>query len=158
MNKPIKIFLHRIVLKFCIKENDHDLNENDPIDNNFDLSKDKEKPMSNRNPKTKAPAAFTLGDSILKNAYGNKIKFKRHAFVKHFSGAKIDHMKQYMKPTQKKSPAQIIFDIGTNNLVTIKDSDEIANEILQLAKSTKLTKTRQQCQAWYQEKISEMQK
>ena len=67
-------------------------------------------------------------------------------------------MKQYMKPTQKKSPAQIIFDIGTNNLVTIKDSDEIANEILQLAKSAKLTKTRQQCQAWYQEKISEMQK
>ena len=35
----------------------------------------------------------------------------------------------------KESPAQIIFPIGTNDLLTNKDSNEIANEIVQLAKS-----------------------
>lgn len=49
-----------------IKENDHDLNENDPIDNNSNSNKDKEKTMSNRNTKTKAPSTVILGDSILK--------------------------------------------------------------------------------------------
>ena len=52
-----------------ISENDHDLNVNDPIDNNSNLSKDKEKTMSNRNTR-KAPTTATLGDSILKNVYG----------------------------------------------------------------------------------------
>ena len=49
-----------------INENDHDLNENDPIGSNFDSNKDKEKTMSNRNTKTKAPTTVILGDSILK--------------------------------------------------------------------------------------------
>ena len=42
-----------------------------------------------------------------------------------------------MKPTQGKSPTQIIFTIGTNDLVTNKDSNEIANEIVELVKSVK---------------------
>ena len=49
-------------------------------------------------------------------------------------------MKHYMKPTQEKSPAQIIFHIETNDLVTNKDSNEIANQIVQLAKSGKTDK------------------
>ena len=86
-----------------IKENNHDLNEHDLINNNHDSSKDKEKIMSNRNTKTKAPTTATLGDSILKNVYGNTVskaaKFKKHVVAKHFSGAKVDNMKYYMKPT-----------------------------------------------------------
>ena len=45
-------------------------------------------------------------------------KFKKHAIVKHFSDAKVDDMKHCMKVTQEKSPAQIIFRIGTKRLVT----------------------------------------
>ena len=57
------------ILQDDISENDHDLNVNDPIDNNSNLSKDKEKTMSNRNTR-KTPTTATLGDSILKNVYG----------------------------------------------------------------------------------------
>ena len=32
------------ILQDDIKENDHDLNESDPVDNNYDSSKDEEKP------------------------------------------------------------------------------------------------------------------
>ena len=51
-------------------------------------------------------------------------------------------MKHYMKPTQEKSLAQIIFHIGTNDLVTNKDSSEIANEIVQFASSAKIDKNK----------------
>ena len=51
-------------------------------------------------------------------------------------------MKYCMKPTQEKSPAQIIFHIGTNDLVTNKESNEIANNIIQLAKSAKADKNK----------------
>ena len=43
------------ILQDDIKENDHSLNENYPIDNNSDPSKDNEKTVSNRNTKVKAP-------------------------------------------------------------------------------------------------------
>ena len=36
-------------------------------------------------------------------------------------------MKHYMKPTQEKLPTQIIFPIGTNDLVSNKNFIEIAN-------------------------------
>ena len=57
--------------------------------------------------------------------------------MKHFSGAKIDDMKHYVKPTQEKQPAQIIVHIGTNDLSSNKNSDEIADEIVNFAKSIK---------------------
>ena len=91
--------------------------------------------------KTKAPTTVILGDSIVKNVYGNAItkwvKHRKHVVVKHFSGAKIDDMKHYVKPTQEKQPAQIIVHIGTNDLSSNKNSDEIADEIVNFAKSIK---------------------
>ena len=51
-------------------------------------------------------------------------------------------MKHYIKPTQEKSPPQIILHIGINDLVTDKDSNEMANEVVQLAKSAKANKKR----------------
>ena len=87
------------ILQDDIKENDQDINNNDPIDNNSDSSKDKEKPMSNRNTKITL-TTVTLGDSILKNIFENSIlkvaKFKKHTLL---PGAKVDDMKHYMKPT-----------------------------------------------------------
>ena len=47
-----------------------------------------------------------------------------------------------MKPTEEKLPAQINFQIGTNDLVTNRDSKEIANEIVQLSKSAKTDKSK----------------
>ena len=47
-----------------------------------------------------------------------------------------------MKPTQEKSRVQIIAHIGTNALVTNLDSNEIASEIVQLAKFPKTDKNK----------------
>ena len=47
-----------------------------------------------------------------------------------------------MKPTQEKSPAQIVFHIGTTDLVTKKDASEIANIIAQLTKFAKIDKNK----------------
>ena len=91
--------------------------------------------------KTRAPTTVILGDSIIKNIYGNaitkSIKHKKHVVVKHLSGAKIEDMKHYVKPTQEKQPAQIIIHIGTNDLAGNKNTDEIANEIVGFTNSIK---------------------
>ena len=90
---------------------------------------------------TRAPTTFTLGDSIIKNVFGNaitkSINHKKHVVVKHFSGAKIEDRKHYVKPTQEKQPAQIIIHVGTNDWRGNKNSDEIANEIVEFANSIK---------------------
>ena len=134
------------ILQDDIKENDHDLNENYPIDSNSDSGKDKEKTISNRNTKAKAPTTVILGESIRKNVYGNVIlkvlKFKKLVVAKHFSGAKVEGIKHCMKPAQEKSRVQIIAHIGTNTLVTNLDSNEIADEIVQLAKFAKTDKNK----------------
>ena len=49
-------------------------------------------------------------------------------------------MKHYVKPTQEKQPAQIIIQVGTNDISHNKNSDEIANEIVEFANSIKTTK------------------
>ena len=91
--------------------------------------------------KTRAPTTAILGDSIVKNVYGNAItksvKNKKHVVVKLFSGAKIEDMKHYVKSTHEKQPAQIIIHIGINNLPGNKNSVEIANEIVEFADSIK---------------------
>ena len=106
-------------MKDNIEENNHDVNENYPIDNNSD--KDNE---SKRNTKRKE-------------------KIKKHVVVKQFSGAKVDNLKRYMKPTQEKSPpTQTIFHIGTNNLVTNKNSNKVPKKMCKLSNMPKLMKTR----------------
>ena len=46
-------------------------------------------------------------------------------------------MNHYKKPTQEKSPAEIIIHVGTNDLSSDKEPKDIANDIIQLAKSVK---------------------
>ena len=41
------------------------------------------------------------------------------------------------KPTQEKSPAEIIINVGTNELYSDKEPKDIANDIMILAKSVK---------------------
>ena len=53
--------------------------------------------------------------------------------IKQFSGSKIEDMYHYVKPTQEKQPVQIIIHVGTNDLPGNKNSDEIANKIVELA-------------------------
>ena len=95
--------------------------------------------------KTKSGAQTTviLGDSFVKNIYGNaitkSIKHKRHVAVKHISGAKIDDIKHNVKPTQE-NDTEIIIHVGINDLPGNKNSEEIANEIVKFASSIKTNK------------------
>ena len=46
-------------------------------------------------------------------------------------------MNHYKKPAQKKSPAENIIYVGTNDLSNDKESKGIANDMMQLAKLAK---------------------
>ena len=65
------------------------------------------------------------------------MKHQKHVVAKHFSGAKIADSNHYKKPTQEKSPAEIIIHVGANGLSTDKEPNDIANDIIQLAESVK---------------------
>ena len=118
-------------------------NDNDNESEHLNLNETVSGLPKNGQPKAKTKASTTVivGDSIVKNVYGNAItkwvKYRKHVVVKHFWGAKIDDMKYYVKPTQEKQPAQIIVHIGTNDLSSNKNSDEIAGEIVNFTKSIK---------------------
>ena len=77
--------------------------------------------------KTRAPTTVILGDSIVKNVYGNAItkstKPKKRVMIKKFSGAKIEDMYHYVKPPQEKQPVKIIIHVGTNDLLGNKNLD-----------------------------------
>ena len=91
--------------------------------------------------KLKPPRPVILGDPIVKNVYGNiitsSVKHQKHVAARHFPGAKIADMNHYKKPTQEKSPAEIIIHVGTNDLSSDNEPKDIANDIIQLAKSVK---------------------
>ena len=56
-------------------------------------------------------------------------------YVKSFSGANVDQMKHYVKPTIEDKPDAIILQVGTNELRKKKNEVQIAEEIIGLAKS-----------------------
>ena len=118
-------------------------NDNNNESEHLNLDETVSQLPKNKQPKakTKPPTTVILGDSIVKNVYGNaitkRVKHRKHVAVKHFSGAKIVDMKHYVKPTREKQPAQVIVYIGTNDLLSNKNSDEIADEIVNFAKSIK---------------------
>ena len=66
------------------------------------------------------------------------MKHQKHVVVKHFSGGQQADMSHYKKPTQEKSPAEIITHVGTNDFYSVKELKDIANNCMQLAKSVKV--------------------
>ena len=81
-----------------------------------------------------------LGNSIIKNINGYELsnQAKRvKIYVKSYSGSKIRWMEDHAKPTSRTDPDHIILHVGTNNLPTRKNTDEIAKSIVQLASALK---------------------
>ena len=52
-----------------------------------------------------------------------------------FGGAKTQGMEDYIRPTVKFSPKQIILHCGTNNLPSSEDPETIAKNIINIAKN-----------------------
>ena len=76
-----------------------------------------------------------LGDSIVKFVDGRKVSRSSdvNVSVHSFSGSRVEDMKDYIQPSLKKKPDEIILHVGTNNLSS-DEPLELANNISSLAK------------------------
>ena len=83
---------------------------------------------------------------MVKKVFGNKLSRqldnKHHVVVRSSGGAKTQCMEDYIKPTVKLAPKQIILHCGTNNLPSNEDPETIAKNIMNLAKSIKTDTTK----------------
>ena len=60
------------------------------------------------------------------------------SFLRRFSGAKTDYIKDYIKPPLKANPNHFILHIGMNDLSTEQNVEYIAKEIIDLRSKSKL--------------------
>ena len=81
---------------------------------------------------------YIIGDSRLKHVmrFLNQSKIAK-TYVKSFSGAEIRDMQDYVKPTLRENPDQIIVHVGTNDLASNKRPKQIAESIISVATSLK---------------------
>ena len=88
-----------------------------------------------------APVTTIIGDSMVRKVFGDKLSNslnnKHHVVVRFFGGTKTQCMEDYIKPTIKLSPNQIIIHCGTNNLASNEEPKTIADNIINLAKNAK---------------------
>ena len=66
-----------------------------------------------------------------------KVKSDCKIFVKHFSGTTTNCVEDYMKPSLRNDPNDIILHIGTNDLILVSTSQDNATSIVNLACSMK---------------------
>ncbi|XP_057310681.1 uncharacterized protein DDB_G0292186-like [Hydractinia symbiolongicarpus] len=82
-----------------------------------------------------------LGNSIIKGINGYKMtksldyNQNKRVILKSFPGATTEDMYEYVKPTMKKKPDNIILHVGTNDLSRNVAPEVIANDIINLATS-----------------------
>ena len=82
---------------------------------------------------TKKPVVVIAGDSLIKNVQCWKVSkgMKVKTVVKAFPGASVEDMFDYIKPTIKDHPEEIILHVGTNDLKN-SDSRKVAERIVDL--------------------------
>ena len=80
---------------------------------------------------------------MIKNIKGWEISKKlqnANVYVKHFSGAKVRCMKDYLKPSLRENPDHFVLHVGTNDLDSDRSPDLIAKSIVDVASSLKTNK------------------
>ena len=70
----------------------------------------------------------------------NGLANNEKVFVKHFSGATVNDLKSYVIPTKSFDNDRIILHCGTNDIRSIKNPNDIADEIINLALDLKTEK------------------
>ena len=91
----------------------------------------------------KSQKIVILGDSMIKNIKGWEISKKlqnANVYVRHFSGAKVRCMKDYLKPSLRENPDHFVLHVGTNDLDSDRSPDLIAKSIVNVASSLKTDK------------------
>ena len=88
-----------------------------------------------------APVTTIVGDSMVRKVFGDKLSNSlnnnHHVVLRSFGGAKTQCMEDYIKPTIKLSPNQIIIHCDTNNLASNEEPKTIADNIINLAMNAK---------------------
>ena len=82
---------------------------------------------------TKIHLVVIAGDSLIKNIQGWRVSKGTNVktVVKAFAGASFENVFDYIKPTIKHYPEEIILHMGTNNLKNL-DSRKVAERIVDL--------------------------
>lgn len=73
-------------------------------------------PQPRASPSTSKPKVVIAGNSMLKFINDRKILQNHITQVKCSSGATVDNMSDYIKPTLRHNPNEIILHVGTNNV------------------------------------------
>ena len=77
-----------------------------------------------------------MSDSIVKHIRGYELSQRVEnckVFVKSFSGAKVRCMGDYIQSTLRETPSHVILHVGTNDVTTKQDPQQIAESIINLA-------------------------
>ena len=81
-----------------------------------------------------------LGDSIIKRVRGYDLSHSLESctvHVKHFLGARVKCLQDYVKPSLRENLRHLIIHVGTNDISTNQRPEQIAKTILGLALSVK---------------------
>ena len=81
-----------------------------------------------------------LGDSIIKRVRGYDLSHSLESctvHVKHFLGARVKCLQDYVKPSLRENLHHLIIHVGTNDISTNQRPEQIAKTILGLALSVK---------------------
>ena len=114
------------------KTSNQDDNEHRKSNSHSEKNTDKDQSKNKR--------IYILGDSMIKNLKGWEMSKKlknTNVCVKHFAGAKVRSMKDYVKPSLRKKPDHIVLHVGTNDLVSDRPPDLIAKSIVDVASTMK---------------------
>ena len=83
----------------------------------------------------KRKTTIIVGDSILSKLHGWKMSDKSNRIsIRSFPGSKVDDMKDYIKPSIKCKPNNLILHVGTNNL-KLNELIVIAEEIVKMCET-----------------------
>ena len=94
------------------------------------------KEMKDKNFRKSRDVTVILGDSIIKDVKGWELTDDSNkVVVKSFRGSTTSQMKRHVKPTNEENPKNIILHCGTNDINDESDPQNIAEEIVELAKS-----------------------
>ena len=91
---------------------------------------------TNKGKKNNTRTINILGDSTIKSIQAHKMRRRIPAneklYVKSFSGATVEDMKDYARPSVRRNPDLFVLHCGTNDLCTNKTANQIAGDIIKL--------------------------
>ena len=122
------------------RERNPEKNENEDVvnhlnDNNSSSQAPRQSTTNSAQSTDQKPCVIIAGDSMLKFINGRKlssqISNQSLTYVKAFPGATVEDMSDYIMPSLRRNPEEVILHVGTNNLKS-SEPREIAEGIVNL--------------------------